>query len=214
MNIFRILGDLSHLTSIIILLHTINTNKSTTGISLKTQILYVIVFITRYLDLFTKFISVYNTLMKIFFIISSVYIVYLIQYKYSQKHMVKQDLDNFKVEYLLAGSLLASLIFNYKFTPLEILWSFSLWLESVAILPQLMMLTRTGEADMLTTNYIFCLGLYRAFYIPNWFYRYFAEGHFDKLAVFTGLIQTLLYSDFFYIYYKNVIQARSSKLPV
>ena len=49
----------------------------------------------------------------------------------------------------------------------EILWSFSIFLESVAILPQLFMLSRTGEAETITTHYLFALGAYRALYIPQ-----------------------------------------------
>jgi ER lumen protein retaining receptor len=83
----------------------------------------------------------------------------------------------------------------------QILWAFSIWLESVAILPQLFMLQRTGEAETITWHYLAALGAYRALYIPNWFYRYFADGHTDPIAVFAGILQTVLYSDFFYIYY-------------
>ena len=63
------------------------------------------------------------------------------------------------------------LIFNYKFKLTEILWSFSIYLEAVAILPQLFLLQRTGEAETITTHYLAALGAYRAFYIPNWIYR-------------------------------------------
>lgn len=76
-----------------------------------------------------------------------------------------------------------------------------MWLESVAILPQLFMLQRTGEAETITTHYLFALGAYRALYIPNWLYRYFSDGWFDPIAVVAGIVQTVLYSDFFYIYY-------------
>lgn len=36
-----------------------------TGISGKSQILFALVFTTRYLDLFSNFISIYNTVMKV-----------------------------------------------------------------------------------------------------------------------------------------------------
>lgn len=36
-----------------------------TGISGKSQILFALVFTTRYLDLLTSFISLYNTVMKV-----------------------------------------------------------------------------------------------------------------------------------------------------
>lgn len=56
-------------------------------------------------------------------------------------------------------------------TFLEVLWAFSIYLEAVAILPQLFMLQRTGEAETITAHYLFALGAYRALYIPNWVYR-------------------------------------------
>ena len=40
MNIFRFLGDMSHILSFIILLHKIIKGKSAAGISLRTQELY------------------------------------------------------------------------------------------------------------------------------------------------------------------------------
>lgn len=40
----------------------------------------------------------------------------------------------------------------------QILWKFSIYLESVAVLPQIVLLTRTQNIDNLTGNYIFLLG--------------------------------------------------------
>lgn len=122
-----------------------------------------------------------------------------------------QYVDDFNLLYVLVPSSILALLFNYKFTIFEILWSFSLWLESVAILPQLYMLQRQGQGDLLTVHYIFALGCYRALYIPNWIYRYATESKFDYVSILTGIIQTLIYSDFFYIYYDKVI--KSIKLP-
>ena len=91
MNIFRFFGDLSHLASIFILLYAIETNRSTNGLSLKTQILYVVVYFTRYLDLFTKFYSLYNTSLKLVFIASSIYTVYVMVYKYKKPIQIKSN---------------------------------------------------------------------------------------------------------------------------
>jgi ER lumen protein retaining receptor len=72
-----------------------------------------------------------------------------------------------------------------------VLWSFSIWLESVAILPQLFIIQRTGEAENITTHYLFALGAYRALYIPNWIYRYYADDYLDPIATVAGVIQVL-----------------------
>lgn len=85
------------------------------------------------------------------------------------------------------------------------LWAFSIWLEAVAILPQLFMLQRTGEAETITTHYLFALGAYRALYIPNWIYKYFVGERVELIAVVAGLAQTVLYSDFFYIYWTKCV---------
>lgn len=59
MNFFRLIGDLSHLASIFILIQKIVKSRSARGISFKTQVLYVVVFLTRYVDLITgPYISV------------------------------------------------------------------------------------------------------------------------------------------------------------
>ncbi|KAF2826448.1 ER lumen protein retaining receptor [Ophiobolus disseminans] len=222
-NIFRILGDLSHLFSILILLHKMKTSSSASGISFKSQFLYLIVYITRYIDLLWTFYlpaSLYNTVFKIVFISTSAYTVYLMLNDYKPTH--DPNLDTFKVQYLLAASAVLAVLFPYEWRFHEILWAFSIWLESVAILPQLFMLQRTGEAETITTHYLFALGAYRALYIPNWLYRYFTEtgvkpgvkAFYDPISVIAGIIQTILYSDFFYIYYTKVVQGKKFNLPV
>ncbi|GAA5828485.1 hypothetical protein JCM5353_002692 [Sporobolomyces roseus] len=211
MNIFRLLGDLSHLASIFILVHKIQKSRSVRGISFKTQLLYLVVFVTRYLDLLTSYVSAYNTLMKLFFIGSAGYVVFLMRVKFRPT----QDpaIDTIKLECLAGPCLVLALIFNYGFNPMEILWAFSIYLEAVAILPQLFMLQRTGEAENITTHYLFALGAYRALYVPNWVYRYFTEDSVDPIAVCAGLVQTALYSDFFYIYFTKVMKGDKFELP-
>lgn len=88
------------------------------------------------------------------------------------------------------------------------LWTFSIYLEAVAILPQLFMVSKTGEAETITSHYLFALGSYRGFYILNWMYRYFQENFFDSIAVVAGVVQTILYADFFYLYITKGIFSR------
>lgn len=89
--------------------------------------------------------------------------------------------------------------FGFTVLP-QILWTFSIYLESVAILPQLFMISKTGEAETITTHYLFFLGLYRALYLANWIWRYHTENFIDQIAVVSGVVQTIFYCDFFYLY--------------
>lgn len=218
MNIFRLSGDLLHVASIFILLLKMMTSKSCNGISRRTQELYMIVFATRYLDLFVTHplrsaLMFYNTVMKILFLSSSAYIIYLIRAKY--KHTYDHVHDTFRHEYAIVGAAVAALVFHLKLTVLELFWAFSVFLEAVAILPQLVLLQKTGEVENITSHYIVCLGLYRAMYICNWVYRYVVEHRQHQwLAWSCGMLQTALYADFFYYYYVNVSnQGRKLRLP-
>lgn len=211
MNIFRLLGDLSHLLAIIILLIKIWRTRSCAGISGKSQILFAIVYTSRYLDLFTSFISLYNSSMKIIFISASFATVYLIYAKF--KATYDRNHDTFRIEFLLIPVTVLGLVLNHEFTILEILWTFSIYLESVAILPQLFLVSKTGEAETITSHYLFCLGTYRALYIFNWVYRYYFEGFYDLIAIIAGVVQTVLYCDFFYLYVTKVIKGKALKLP-
>lgn len=75
----------------------------------------------------------------------------------------------------------------------------------MAILPQMFLLSNTGEAESITTHYLLCLGLYRAFYLLNWIYRFVFKTSPEAIVVLAGILQTALYSDFFYIYYKRYV---------
>ncbi|XP_039122957.1 ER lumen protein-retaining receptor-like [Dioscorea cayenensis subsp. rotundata] len=213
MNAFRLLADLTHLLSIIILLVKIRTTKSCAGISLKTQDLYVLVFISRYLDLFTRPLSLYNTPFKLVFLATSITIVYYMRYHKVVKQTYNKDSDTFKHYFLILPCAVLAFFINPKFTFIEVLWSFSIYLEAVAILPQLVLLQSSSNIDNLTGNYVFMLGAYRALYLLNWIYRFFAEDVVRWIPWIAGLVQTALYADFFYYYIKSWRNNERLKLP-
>lgn len=212
LNIFRIAGDLVHCLSIYLLINKIHTSKSVNGLSFKTQLVYLIVYLTRYVDLFMgSWHSYYNSILKIVYIGTSGYICYLMQNKY--RNTLNPQLDTFKIRYLFGAAAVLALLFHLKFTIHELFWSFSIWLEAGAILPQLFMIQRTGKCETMNTHYIFALGAYRALYVLNWAYRWIANDPADWISVVAGLLQTVLYSDFFYVYYTKVVHGESFTLP-
>jgi len=147
MNIFRITGDVCHLLSFVVMFWKLHTSKSVAGISLKTQELYVMVFVARYLDLFWNRLSYYNVVMKIIFIASSVAIVYVIRFGVPHKDTYNAEDDAFPYMYLIVPAALLGVAINQDYSsPFEMCWAFSIYLEAVAILPQLFMLQKQGGA--------------------------------------------------------------------
>ena len=149
--------------------------------------------------------------MQVFFIVSAAATVYLMYVKFRATY--DGNHDSFRVEFLLAPVAILALVLNNQFTVMEILWTFSIYLESVAILPQLFMVSKTGEAETIPSHYLFALGSYRALYILNWIYRYHFESTYDVIAIVAGCVQTVLYCDFFYLYITKVMKGKSLVLP-
>lgn len=87
-------------------------------------------------------------------------------------------------------------------TLFQVFWAFSIILESVCILPQLLLLRQTTVPTVIDSYYLVTLGSYRAFYILNWLVRGFGSEHyFDPVSVVFGIIQTAFYADFAWVYY-------------
>ncbi|KAL2886879.1 ER lumen protein retaining receptor [Ceratocystis lukuohia] len=147
LNLFRIVADLSHFMSILILLHKMPRQ-------------FADLLSSPPADLFWTH-SPYNFIFKVLFIGCQSYIIYLMTSSYRPTN--DPNLDTFRVQYLLLViSLILAILFPHFYSFFEVMWTFSIWLESVAILPQLFMLQRTGEAETITTHYLFALGIYRA----------------------------------------------------
>ena len=81
-----------------------------------------------------------------------------------------------------AGVTLLTIAVNGDSDWMDVLWNFSIYLESVAILPQLWALRRYREVENLTGHYIFFLGAYRFFYILNWVWRSYNEEYATRRA--------------------------------
>lgn len=111
--------------------------------------------------------------------------------------------DAFRYEFLALGAILMALITTESYGIIDLFWTFSIWLESVAIVPQIAMLERVGVDTRITEYYLAALGSYRALYIVNWLYKYFVDSTFDSVSVFAGILQTVIYGKFFLVYYKK-----------
>lgn len=210
---FRFLGDFLAVSSRVALTRKIQSTKSLSGVSLKTQILYLFVYIFRYLDLFTPFgkwkkITIYNSIMKLIYISFQIYLISLfygrLAYSYSKKY------DTFNIPIFLAFSLFLSIFFKeetgsffFEFIEYtkELLYTCSLILESLAILPQLVVTQESGECEKLTATYISLLGLYRLSYLVYFGFKMLSVGKVDTLLVVTSFIQSILYIDFFRVYF-------------
>jgi len=221
LNIFRVAGDMSHVFSIIVLFLRLRVAKNAHGISCRTHELFLIVFIARYLDLFTIYYSLYNTFMKILYICSTAAVIYMIKFQEPICSTYDKAQDTFRHwEFAVLPCAMIALVTHafgsmFHFDIIELLWTFSIYLESISIIPQLILLQRYREVENLTGNYIFFMGAYRGLYILNWIYRSYHEPHYkhNLVVYFCGVLQTIFYADFFYYYVKSKTTGGKFTLP-
>jgi ER lumen protein retaining receptor len=152
--------------------------------------------------------------MKIMYLAASFAILYFMRVHKVVKHTYDREQDTFRYQFLVLPCIVLALVVHQAWTPFEVIWTFSIYLEAVAILPQLVLLQRTQNIDNLTGNYVFLLGSYRALYILNWIYRFLTEPHYKQWIVWiSGIVQTILYIDFFYYYIKSWKNNEKLSLP-
>ena len=87
----------------------------TIGVSLKSQVLYMIVYTTRYLDLFTSFYGFYNSCMKLIYISSTAGIIYVIKAVEPTKSTYSSTQDEFDIcKYSITPSVLMALLLAFN----------------------------------------------------------------------------------------------------
>ena len=136
MDIFQLFGDFLHLMAVLLLVLKILANRNVVGnsilinagLSYKTQEIYLVVFVTRYIDLLLGWKSLYIFIMKILFISITAYTMYLMRYKKPFCLSYDRDSDSFPHYYVYLAALLMAVIIHKSFNPLDFTWSFSIWL--------------------------------------------------------------------------------------
>jgi len=194
-NFFRYVGDYLHLFGILILLGTIAKNKSVAGISRSTQLLYFCVFVTRYLDLFDHTQTMYLVVFKMTYIFSACLILgcfYVMDNTYQRVN------DTCNLSVIIFPCITASLLLTNEYSMLEILWTFSEFVEGFAMVPQYIFCYREkGQRDWGAGLYVISLGSYRVFYALNWIYKKFQMPHYsDMQSWIGGVIEILFFIDF------------------
>ena len=217
MNIFRFFADSLHLLAIALLIFRIRKSRNCIGLSYKTQEIFLVTYCLRYLDMFLYFVSLYNTLMKVTYISATAYTIYLIRKRKPYCATYDQEVDSFPhYKTLYPAVAIVTLVFHTKFTFIQMFWSYSLWLEAVAFVPQIAILNRIKTVENMTSHYMAALGAYRIFYLMSWVYEYsYGIKALCWTQFLSGMLQTGLYADLLYYYVKSIREGKKfTGLPV
>jgi hypothetical protein len=236
------LGGICRMFAFLILLFRIYTQKTASGVSLKTLEMYAGVFFFRLCSIlfyegylpFDKsgdWFYQFNEFLALALVSLNIFMVGI-----KHKASYNKAADGFGslkvpseygIVWLVVPCLLIALVFhpslNANFLT-DTSWCFALWLEAVAILPQLLMFQwKGGEVEAFTANFVSALGLARFIDLVFWLSSYhelndkFSEqvggAHVGHMVVLSQVIQLMLMVDYFYYYIKALNSGGPMLLP-
>ncbi|RVW99780.1 ER lumen protein-retaining receptor 1-B [Vitis vinifera] len=197
--------------------YLIAVNLLTSGLSLKSQELTAIVMATRTYCSFEVEEHALTLLGSAIFL-STLWVIYMIRFKL--KPTYSKELDSMPLySMVVPPAILAVLIhphIDHRFL-IRIVWSFSLYLAAVSVLPQLRLMQNAKMVEPFTAYYVFALGVARFLNCSSWIIHIYETG--GRYLMFSGnwtqlwvlmvilseFVHTFILADFCYYYLKSVM---------
>ncbi|ODM96826.1 C-factor, partial [Orchesella cincta] len=155
-----VLAESLHLTAVLVLLLKLTTTRSSAGVSGKSLFLLSLTYTFRGLDVFAywKWETQPISIPKLFYMLSSYLTLYL---TYSiNRSTVEWDLDTFRLKLLIVPVSMLSFVLNERKRITQLAYTWSLFMESAALVPQLFMMWKSEKADTLIMCYLLIFGVY------------------------------------------------------
>ena len=223
-----VISSMVQMLSLIIIILKVWSYRNCSGISLNTIIAYIFVLLSRlsstlfyngYLpsdeagDWFyqlTEIISLFS-LLFLYFIISKLF-----------KDTYNSDLDIIDWKYLTIPAIcLAYLAHTHlnKNLITDVLWCFSMYLEAVAIYPQIYVFQqKKGQIEAFTSHYVAFQGISRVFSLIFWWHTYeelvdanhegysLFQHYVGYLVILSQILQLVIMIEFYYLYFKSLFK--------
>eukprot|EP00408_Alexandrium_pacificum_P016168 CAMPEP_0171192722 /NCGR_PEP_ID=MMETSP0790-20130122/20015_1 /TAXON_ID=2925 /ORGANISM="Alexandrium catenella, Strain OF101" /LENGTH=328 /DNA_ID=CAMNT_0011657887 /DNA_START=42 /DNA_END=1025 /DNA_ORIENTATION=+ len=196
---FRYVGDITHLAALVLCIVVVLRESGTDGVSFKTHLLSLIVFTARFLNIFFCEQSIYLILYKVLLWTGTLKIVILMWVLGSGQ----DKRDTLPLLVVLVPSFIVALVFGaYSVEDhgliVEFLWIFSMYLESVAMLPQYIYCYRDTENTCpIVSSYVFAMGGYRMVFGLSWAYHYLVMPYYlDMSSLISGVLGIVFFCDY------------------
>ncbi|KAK8959166.1 ER lumen protein retaining receptor [Platanthera guangdongensis] len=222
-NHFFVASEAVHAAGIFVLIYKLSSKKTCSGLSLKFQELTAIFLAVRFYCSIVIEKDI-HTVLDLLTLLSTLWVIYMMRFKLNSSYT--KELDNIPRYYLLIPSIVLAIFihpFMYKHYT-RFLWAFSVYLESLSVLPQLRLMQNAKMVEPFTAHYVFALGVARFLNSAHWIIKVVdTRGSFltgSSSAVFwtpavllAELVQTLILADFCYYYIKSAMLGQLMRLP-
>jgi len=212
----------------------VRSQRSVAGISARSLEMYCLVFCTRLCSTTIKngYIPVDKSgdhlyqLGDVLSVLLAVQLLYCIHK--THKHTYQADKDTLSVVPLVPVCILLAVFIHGDMNRnpfFDVIWTTSLNLDTIAMLPQLWMLTKIGgEVEGMNSHFVVAMMVSRFCSAYFWFHGYEEIGNNSKTGggesnlagkqiMLAHIIQLLLCADFVYYYVVSVVRGKAMVLP-
>lgn len=208
-------GDVTHLLALFLCIAVVLRESGTEGVSFKTHFLFFIVFTTRFLNVFFCDQSIYLILYKVMLWTGTLKIVVFMWALGS----LEDKRDTLPLAVVLVPTLIVTMVFGVYSVDdrgliLEFLWIFSMYLESIAMLPQYIYCYRDGNnTSPLVSSYVLSMGFYRMVFGLSWAFDFFFQPYeLDASSLISGLLGIVFFCD--YLLFKFTKRSSLSRICI
>ena len=131
----------------------------------------------------------------------------------SATYKANESLDSMPMPFLILPALVLALTVyppGRFSTTLRMLWAFSLYVESVSNIPQILMFHKSNVVERFAGHYLFCLAISRYLCLAHWLLQLvdrngellsaLGQGPWAWLVAVAEIVQTFIMADFVYLY--------------
>jgi hypothetical protein len=227
-SFFLVLSSIVQTCAFLIILLKVTNYQSTSGLSANTLICYGILLFARLTS--TLFFPGYlpsdssgswlYQLSDIISLLICILLVYLIYFKYRETSDIMSD-GKIPFYFLVIPSYILAIMFRSSLNNnafCDINWAFSMYLETFAIFPQILLFTiKKGQIESFTSHYVALCGLSRLFSLIFWFdtyeelvtYDLYFGKYVGYFIIGSQILQLIIMADYYYIYFKSILKGQA-----
>lgn len=230
-----VLASIVQMASFFIIAQKVYNFQNSSGLSINTMICYLIIMVSRLSS--TLFYSGYlpsdeagDWFYQLCEICSLILVVVNIIFitKLFKDTAESESEDQIDFKYLAVPCLILALLVHTNLNNnliTDVAWSFSMYLEGVAIFPQLHVFQKKGgQIEAYTSHYVSLQGLNRFLTLVFWYYTYeelneesedsysFFHTYTGYFLIFSQLIQQVIMCEFYYYYIKSFFKGEKMSI--
>jgi len=206
MEIFLfILGYYVHFCASCILLYKITHHKSIYGLSIDTQIAYLTAVICRCIWVMeTRLVETVFAYLELVLSTGVAFVLCYFVYKY-QHTTTKQSVSYLRIYVTAPLAMLLAFFFHpgEDWISMQILVSYTMYMEAMGLLPQLWLMRKMHEVEPLTSHYVGLLVVARIIRMMFWVKLFVLGEHFVQLLI-ADMVHALFSADYLWLWLKKL----------